>query len=63
MAVAADLNLNDRSVTMLKDRMVPSYLNRKYNLHYCGISTDCSAVVTCDSLEQMEGVFEIGVTV
>ena len=30
---------------------------------YCGISTDCSAVVTCDGLEQMGGVFEIGVTV
>ena len=28
--VAADLN---RIVTMVKDRMVTSYLNRKYNLH------------------------------
>ena len=28
--VAADLN---RIVTMVKDRLVPSYLNRKYNLH------------------------------
>ena len=31
--------------------------------HYCGISTDCSAVVTRDSFEQMGGVFKIGVTV
>ena len=30
---------------------------------YCGISTDCSAVVTRDGFEQMGGVFEIGVTV
>jgi len=30
---------------------------------YCGISTDCSAIVTRDGLEQMGGVFEIGVTV
>ena len=30
---------------------------------YCGISTDCSANVTRDGLEQMGPVFEIGVTV
>ena len=31
-------------------------------LWYCGIMTNCSAVVTRDSFEQM-GVFEIGMTV
>ena len=30
---------------------------------YCGITTNCSAVVTRDGFEQMGGVFEIGMTV
>ena len=31
--------------------------------YYCGILTNCSADVMHDGLEQMEGVFEIGMTV
>ena len=34
-----------------------------FSVLYCGISTDCSANVTRDGLEQMGPVFEIGVTV
>ena len=38
------------------------YISDVNKLIYCGISTDCSAVVTCDGLEQMGRVFEVGVT-
>ena len=42
----------------------PKCEQRQYNWNlYCSISTNCSADVTRDGLEQMEGVFEIRMTV